>query len=1427
MQLHRKAGITLAASAAGLLLAALVPMSAGATTPDSTPQSAAKAPTAARPDPAGVPAGDRAEALGKDWAKSTDRAWTTTGDQTGFHVLVADARSGYTWRTAATLSEPGLTTDQWIGNACVTGSGKYAVAVYAPRTFTNTQELFDRGAFTAVVNLDTGKVSKLSLNASLAYFDPGCGADDTVVVTQAADDGDSAQTQLQTVDARTAKVVRTATVNGQATSAVPVGDDIVTASGPRILRIASSGASRLVTTTRTTAFRLHADASGGVDYLETSGSSGKQAEVKRLAGSKVTTLARGDLGAMGLAQGVHGHVYLTGSSTAVSALPGEISRLAVPADAGVSTRGELALTQATSQHLAAKVASPLAQVTTGAPDPVAIEAVATRTKKKLSFTVAGQAAGADGGKPSPILPYVVGGAAAAQDARPKSTRTAAAAADLSTDPVDQDRYCSVPRNDVGTQVYQPTPNQVEWAADMAIRGLLTSANISRPADWRHSGLPAWTPQGMFPPPGLTTGGRVPAQVLLGILAQESNLWQASSHAEPGEYGNPLVGNFYGVNIYPGTTGYDPNLIWKIDWTKADCGYGIGQATDGMRIAGHPKDGETVLPATQQRAVALDYATNIAYAERILEQKWNELHVSGASIKLNNDDPARPENWFAAAWNYNEGYNTPVAGGPWGLGWGNNPANPNYPADRSPFLYNNHYADAASPQKWPYEEKVMGWGGYPLDTGRSYDDNGVQNSGNTHGYSAAWWTTLDNQATSIEPPLSTFCNSNNACNSATPPVCHDVACYTQHWYTASVTWKNCTATDPGNGKYNQCGNEYLTYKTVRSEPGSANPHPGPCDASALPSGTVIVDDVPNSVASTRCATRGWNSGGTFSWSFPKDANNAYEAKEDLHQIGGGFGGHYWFSHGRQPNNWGNLLLTNGTWTPNSLPAHVYQIRAFMPYLGSKTKSATYQITSPDGTVYTRTVDQSKATNDWVTVGYYYLGSNAKVTLTNVTNDSTSGDTTVAYDALAFTPIAGTWEHHTFDAASIFASTQNLDTSAPSFLNTPMRSRQTLYDWAHSRTEGGSYGGTPMQGLTSFPTCVGGNTTQCIGPALRSAATAWADAVDRAGTSSIADWLGFSNPAPPQTIDPFHSFTDDHSYKIKTHIDAQWVTGPDGKIVTGTPNVTYTPRTGDTDIAPFVKNFIQATVSDYGSLGVTLPDLSFTATDPNVYGSTESVPNPLSTGITPGKAYIPKQNDAATDSSGRCVDTKIVSGGSIGYRMLNGQSTTDAHLNAWVNKLKDLSSAGKVPREVADTAGDIFSTFFRSGLTNGSLFNMAPPIWQNAAIAFCVGGTVNQIQTAPDTDDDPEYGLVYQSHMPDLYLYLDGHMVNESGAAASGPVQRGDFDNFSTGGYGGCQSVGRGNGGNPWDISLDSSTDTRPGGSGYCDMMPPPPVSRAQR
>lgn len=67
----------------------------------------------------------------------------------------------------------------------------------------------------------------------------------------------------------------------------------------------------------------------------------------------------------------------------------------------------------------------------------------------------------------------------------------------------------------------------------------------------------------------------------------------------------------------------------------------------MRMAGQEKPRDVALPANEQRAVAVDYPTNIDASLRILESKWNELQMLAQPITINNDDPSKLENWFAA------------------------------------------------------------------------------------------------------------------------------------------------------------------------------------------------------------------------------------------------------------------------------------------------------------------------------------------------------------------------------------------------------------------------------------------------------------------------------------------------------------------------------------------------------------------------------------------------------------------------------------------------------------------------------------------------------------------------------------------------------------------------------------------------------------
>ena len=194
-----------------------------------------------------VPEPDRV--LGAGWRGSADRAVTTAGDATGLHVLAADRRDAYRWRTVATLAEPVIESDQWIGQACVTGSGNYAIVVYAPRTFTNYLTLLERGAFAAVVDLRSGEVTKLPQRVTLAYFNPSCGAGETAVLSrleQSPAAGVPAKSWIATVDAAAATVGPAVRADGQVTSAVPVGGRILAAKGHSLVEVGDQGETTVV-----------------------------------------------------------------------------------------------------------------------------------------------------------------------------------------------------------------------------------------------------------------------------------------------------------------------------------------------------------------------------------------------------------------------------------------------------------------------------------------------------------------------------------------------------------------------------------------------------------------------------------------------------------------------------------------------------------------------------------------------------------------------------------------------------------------------------------------------------------------------------------------------------------------------------------------------------------------------------------------------------------------------------------------------------------------------------------------------------------------------------------------------------------------------------------------------------------------------------
>jgi hypothetical protein len=985
----------------------LVPASAAVGAEPAAAPAATPAQPAQRTQPGRVAAPDHVDepdrVLGKGWRTSTDRAVTASGDDTGFHLLVADEKDAYRWRTAATLSEPGWLTDQWIGQYCVTGTGRRAVVVYAPRQFTNRPELMDRGGYAAVVDLTSGVVTKLGPGASLAYYNPGCGVDETAVVSRLEEqNGGRSETWLGVVDTATGRLARKARVPGQLTSPVPFRGEVVGARGASLVAVDKAGRERRLAATSGTPFRVYPDAGGGVAFQTADDST---VHFHRFAETRVSDVGSAPRGSVKLRPGTDGRVFLAGYQ-ATRKLPGSLAggwrAVDTAPDSDISGTGRLSVSHVDIHREATASGD-------GAPDPVGIDA-RTVDGSRVSFLVRPQPGTGQAASPPPAAGSV-------------TTDTAVPPYDFSNVPYEPDRICGISRNDPALQTYQPDFHQVEWAADLAVQNKLT---FQRPANWSNNGLPAYSPQGLFPSIQLVGGGAVPAQVLLGILAQESNLWQASWHVVDGSAGNALTSlGYYGLDL---VTPSVLDITWHDADPRVDCGYGVAQVTTGMRLddRGRTVDGITITDL-HQKAVALDYATNISAGLRILQAKWNETRNAGL---IANDGGAQYiENWWFAIWAYNTGFwryeDRALHNGSWGVGWANNPANPKYPADRQMFLTapldvpgagiddQIGYDNAKHPNHWSYPERVIGWAYTSL----------IKTDYHAHDYGPTYHiAALGIDKLGAQPGRFTFCapepidqggnecapvtqNPNNLGDPYGPCTRPDLTC----WWHYPKTWTSCPAV---------CGQQYQVYTSVDPRPFYDSIHPSQCTVTGLPAGVRIIDDiaVTQKTGPGGC-TPNWTNGGHFSLKFGEYVRNGYTvypSKADLHQIGAGFGGHFWFAHTMKPVDLGfsnEPRKVTGTWTIDPTNAWT-RVFVHMPDHGAHTRQADYRIFLPGQTSSNRhrTISTRWEQNRWVDIGVFdFRGTGSpRVELSNFTADGRYVED-VAWDAIAVQPLAGKPSH----------------------------------------------------------------------------------------------------------------------------------------------------------------------------------------------------------------------------------------------------------------------------------------------------------------------------------------------------------------------------------------------------------------------------------
>ncbi len=876
------------------------------------------------------------------------------GDQAGYHVSVgrvAGTGRFVRWRDVAILDPAGLQERSWTGNQCESADGRLAAVVVLPAFEADDPSALAAGADAYAVNLATGRVRLLSRHARMGYDTPSCGAGDTAVFT-AFDGADERSTAVTLVDLASG-VAQTRSVSGELTSPVPFAGGVVAARGSQLVRVqleARSTARPAVSVLGRVPgipYDLRSLDSRTIDFLQTEPGA-ERAGVWQLRSGRLQRVGSGLRTELSLVQ-AGDRAVLTGNAVLGGAT-------------GLVRAG----------------VSPVVQATSASADGRLLVAPAT---DRIARTV---------GVWRTSGSFVPATWSTSEPARTLQPLPSAGAARLATAASAQQPVCAVPRLDPTREAPQPNAAQVGWASQMAEQGLLTGG-LGRPAGFDEMGTAAYAANQDFPPIALDhpSGGSwdtVPRSVFDAIMAQESNWSQASWHALPGIAGDPLIADYYGNGA---------NAIDTIDYAQADCGYGVSQVTDGMRA------GDGLFTSAEQARIAVDYVENIAAGLRILEQTWNELYQDG--ILANGGDPRYLKNWYFAAWAYNTGIepnaahgNTrgcepgPSCTGPdgtWGLGWANNPANPAYPPNRSPYLKTT-YADAAHPADWPYQERIMGWMGSPLVQYGSADYAGPDYNGST-------WLNL--------PSNGSFCSGTNDCSGAgagTPGNCAlgDSEC----WWHGSATWVDCAA---------KCATSSYTSGAGSSEPGIADPHPPTCssDLSAGVHGPpVIVDEESGPpVDLAGCGASNWQNAGSFAYSFGIDAAGDPIGAVDSHQLGIGFGGHVLFTHSEDGSN--PALINSGAWTPSLPGTQYYDVKVHVPVSGHpQIPDATYTINSNGyGGPWVVTISQDVSNNTWLDLGQFPLAPGATVTLTNRSEKiaDASDPPDVIFDAAAFIPEGG--------------------------------------------------------------------------------------------------------------------------------------------------------------------------------------------------------------------------------------------------------------------------------------------------------------------------------------------------------------------------------------------------------------------------------------
>jgi hypothetical protein len=167
-------------------------------------------------------------------------------------------------------------------------------------------------------------------------------------------------------------------------------------------------------------------------------------------------------------------------------------------------------------------------------------------------------------------------------------------------------------------------------------------------------------------------------------------------------------------------------------------------------------------------------------------------------------------------------------------------------------------------------------------------------------------------------------------------------------------------------------------------------------------------------------------GTFGLTFAGAADGTYPSKIDFHQIGGGFGGHFWFAHTRQSSAEGGTMKVSGTWTLDRSLGQWVRFMVHLPDHGAHTRQATYDIDLGGGFgSRSRVVQQRVMENRWVSLGAFPVNGVPRIRLSTEALDGT-GDEDVAWDAVAFEPLPQKPRHQIVALGDSYASGEGAST-----------------------------------------------------------------------------------------------------------------------------------------------------------------------------------------------------------------------------------------------------------------------------------------------------------------------------------------------------------------------------------------------------------------